>query len=213
MKNIRLVVNVLILVLVPIIMNRQKIMNYINNTAIPEKSESALNSIKNTSSKTIKGAKNISSSVYSGTKETIENISASTDEKIKSMRSDDESLDVPKILKSQSNDEAVKIAELENINVKHEKEIDSKMLENIAKLNEEKVAKHRNYDESLEPGELHKKHKYALDSKAVDSNLSEKLSQDNSTDTNDSDESLSLFEQHRKKHEEHIQETGRKTGI
>lgn len=63
-KNVRLVVNVLILILVPIIMNREKIMNYINDSGIQEKSGSAISSIKNTSTKTFKGAKNIGSTVY-----------------------------------------------------------------------------------------------------------------------------------------------------
>lgn len=208
MKNFRLVVNVLILILVPIIMNRKRIMNYINNSGLPEKSGSAISSIKNTSTKTFKGAKHIGSSVYTNTKETI----ATVGEKVEGLTSDND-LDVPKILKSQSNDEAIKIAELENINVKHEKEIDSKMLENIAKLNEEKVAKHRGNEETLEPGELHQSHKHALDSKAVDIDSIQKNSGDASEDTNDNGDRLSLFEKQRKQHEAHIQEVGRKTGI
>lgn len=213
MQKVRLVVNILILVLVPIIMNRQRIMNYINESGIQEKSGSAINSIKDTSAKTFKGAKNISSSVYSNTKDTIENLSSNVGEKVNSLTNDNEDLDVPKILKSQNNDEAVKIAELENINVKHEKEIDAKMLENIAKLNEEKVAKHRDYEDSLQPGELHKKHKYALDTKAVDSDVSNIDAHHNNDDEDNGDNNQSLFLQHRKKHEEHIQEIGRKTGI
>lgn len=208
-KNVRLVVNVLILILVPIIMNREKIMNYINDSGIQEKSGSAISSIKNTSTKTFKGAKNIGSTVYTSTKETIANVG----EKVEGLTSDDEDLDVPKILKSQSNEEAMKIAELENINVKHEKEIDSKMLENIAKLNEEKVAKHRDYAETLEPGELHQKHKHALDSKAVDLDSPDKDTHSAPADTKDEEKNSSLFEKHRKKHEAHIQDIGRKTGI
>ncbi len=208
-KNVRLVVNVLILILVPIIMNRKRIMNYINDSGIQEKSGSAISSIKNTSTKTFKGAKNIGSSVYTNTKETIVNVG----EKVEGLTSDDEDLDVPKILKSQSNEEAMKIAELENINVNHEKEIDSKMLENIAKLNEEKVAKHRDYGETLESGALHQKHKHALDSKAVDVDSLDKDTQSTSQETNEDSTNLSLFEKHRKKHEAHIQEIGRKTGI
>lgn len=206
MKNVRLVVNILILVLVPIILNRQKIMNYIGDSGIPEKSGNALNSIKQTSSKTFKGAKNISSSVYSSTKHTIETVNTNVGDKVEEMRSKDNvEIPVPKILKSQKD-----IDEIKNINIHHEKEIGTKMLENIAKLNEEKVAAHRGNEESLESGQLHEKHKRALDSKAVD--FTNEVAQTDKNEQKD-EKTLSLFEKHRELNEKHIQKIGRKTGI
>lgn len=249
MKNARLVINVFILVIVPIILNRQRIIDYIQETGFPEKSGNALHSIKETSSKTFSGAKNISTSAYSKTKQTIGTVSSNVGEKVEEIRQKDkEDLPVPKILKSNKNDGAgvgagnrsgegadhgashgasedagsdvnEDIQAIKNINVQHEKEIGSKMLENIAKLNEEKVAKHRDNEESLEPGFLHQKHKRALDSKSVEfvhekthADAVDGVARENEA-KEDSDESLSLFEKHRKQNEEHIQKIGRKSGI
>lgn len=218
MKNARLIVNVLILVLIPIIMNRQNIKNYITDKGIPEKSSNALNSIKNTSTKTIKGAKNISSSVYSNTKQTIKTVNSNVGDKVEQLRSK-EKVEVPKILKSQEQNnldskEVQDIKDIQNINVQHEKEIGSNMLNNIAKLNEKKVAASRKEAETLDPGKLHEKHKRALDSKAVDfMQEEEKDRKDNHEIETDKDSSKSLFEKHREKQEAHIQKIGRKTGI
>lgn len=218
MKNARLIVNILILVLIPIIMNRQNIKNYIDEKGIPEKSSSALNSIKSTSTKTIKGAKNISSSVYSNTKQTIKTVNSNVGEKVEELRSK-EKIEVPKILKSQEQNsldskEVQDIKYIQNINVQHEKEIGSNMLNNIAKLNEKKVAASRKENESLEPGKLHEKHKRALDSKAVDFKQEEETNRKDDHDSEkDKESSKSLFEKHREKQEAHIQKIGRKTGI
>ena len=218
MKNARRIVNILILVLIPIFMNRQNIKNYIDDKGIPEKSNSALNSIKTTSTKTIKGAKNISSSVYSNTKETIKTVNTNVGERVEELRSK-EKVEVPKILKSQAKNnidskEVQDIKEIEKINVQHEKEIGEKMLNNIAKLNEEKVAASRTETESLEPGKLHEKHKRALDSKAFDSTQKVDVTREADKETETHGEvPKSLFEKHKEKHENHIQEIGRKTGI
>lgn len=191
MKQARLVINILILVLVPIIANRQRIMNYLSDKGTEINDSPAVKSIKSTSAKTIEGAKHVGSGVYHSTKDTLSNVGEKASE-------------VPNIFKSKDNT----VEEINKIEVNHEKGIDAKMLENIAKLNEEKVSSHSHYGEDYASGSLHEKHKQLLDSaREVD-----EQKQSDSEHVQASSDTVSLFNKHRELHEEQVTKIGRKTG-